>query len=72
MRKAMFHWIAASLLASLLLVGCGGGSSSVVTTGSAPSAQASTVALQRTTPMGVLVPLYGYPLISSASINTHK
>lgn len=71
MHKTMFRWFAVSLLAGLLLGGCGGGGSAVTptipTVASAPSVQPSTVALQRATPMGVLVPLYGYPLVYSGS-----
>ncbi|CDW95482.1 MULTISPECIES: spherulation-specific family 4 protein [unclassified Thiomonas] len=57
-------------LTALLLSGCGGGggtsaSTDSVTTGATP------VALKRTTPMGVLVPLYGYPLVSSGSGATY-
>lgn len=71
MHKTMFHWMTASLLVSMLLGGCGGGGSVTTSSASAPGVQPTTVSLQRTTPMGVLVPLYGYPLVSSGSGATH-
>ena len=64
-----WKWGATAALIGLLLAGCGGGSGTSTAaapqTGSLPP-QASPV-VQRTTPMGVLVPLYGYPLVSSGS-----
>ena len=71
-KKTWFHWISAAFAASMLLSACGGGAStsadtSAGTSTSASGTQPTTVALKRTTPMGVLVPLYGYPLVSSGS-----
>jgi len=73
MHKAMFLW-AVALVASMQLSACGGGGTSTSDTAASPSnaqpttaapnAQPATVALMRTTPMGVLIPLYGYPLVS--------
>lgn len=68
MHKTRFHWIAAAVGASMLLAACGGGSASAVSpVASASNPQPVTIALRRTAPMGVLVPLYGYPLVSSGS-----
>ena len=76
MHETRFLWVAA-LVASMLLSACGGGGASTAVTAAspanaqpataAPTTQSPTVALQRITPMGVLIPLYGYPLVSSGS-----
>lgn len=71
-KKTRFHWISAAAAASMLLSACGGGAStsadtSAGTSTSASGTQPTTVVLKRTMPMGVLVPLYGYPLVSSGS-----
>lgn len=67
MHKTKFHWIAAAVVASMLLAACGGGASVGSSAASASNPQPTTIALRRDVPMGVLVPLYGYPLISSGS-----
>lgn len=54
-------------LASVLLAACGGGDGATSASSSQSGAQTSPAALKRTTPMGVLVPLYGYPLAASGS-----
>ncbi len=60
MYRTIHHWIAISVMVSMLLTACGGGGASAVDmTSSTPNL--------RTTPMGVLVPLYGYPLVTSGS-----
>lgn len=70
MLKNMRHvglWIG---LAGLLLTGCGGGGGASASAVSA-TVGAAPVTLKRSTPMGVLVPLYGYPLVSSGSGATY-
>jgi hypothetical protein len=76
-KKTWFHWISVAVAASMLLSACGGGgsesasaSASAGTSTNVPGTQPSAVALKRTTPMGVLIPLYGYPLVSSGSGST--
>lgn len=57
----------AAALSVLLLAGCGGGGSVAGTAPVSQAPQTSTATAKRSTPMGVLVPLYGYPLVSSGS-----
>jgi len=58
-------WLSALLMAGMLS-SCGGGGSATLTTDSTAQPQAGSV-VARTAPMGVLVPLYGYPLVYSGS-----
>ncbi|OYV38366.1 MAG: hypothetical protein B7Z83_03775 [Thiomonas sp. 20-64-5] len=70
MHKTRFLWVAVWVLASMLLTACGGGGGSAVSVAPSapvPNTQSSTAALKRVAPMGVLIPLYGYPLVSSGS-----
>lgn len=65
------RWIAGLGLSVVvgLFAGCGGGSGGLATdpgVRATPAAAASSVPL-RATPMGVLVPLYAYPLVTSGS-----
>ena len=73
MVETMSRWAAVMAMA-LALAGCGGGGGGAASppgsTGlaaSASSPQPASTVLKRTAPMGVLVPLYGYPLVSSGS-----
>ncbi|MEW6560579.1 MAG: spherulation-specific family 4 protein [Pseudomonadota bacterium] len=61
------RWGGAVALTALLLAGCGGGSTATVAAPDAQTPQAAPQVTARSTPMGVLVPLYGYPLVSSGS-----
>ncbi len=66
--EAFGKWSLSALLTGLLMTACGGGGSP----GSSPTAEQQTsqttaTTAARSTPMGVLVPLYGYPLVSSGS-----